>query len=327
MLSQVTLRPGGERLCHVFLAGPHLPIVLLLTYAATSAFSSAYKLFSFIEFFHLGLCALIYFACVYCLPHLRQVQQICGALLAVSAAVSLIALAQMSGTSKEVVSGPFQNHMLLGSFLMLVFPLALSLCLFDRGATPRPDGGEALRKVAVPAVTLLTGAALLIARARSAWLGELASVGILFCLWFVYVRRADISLRTLSRNKHLVVTPVAAVLSVAAFVYFSQMGSPLSHRLHTFSELGADNAFQARLSMWRGARRMISAHPLFGWGIGTYTLHEAGFTHLEGNWAGRKQFSENEIRAERHREPEEPRVVVRRHEERGHAGRPAAISP
>lgn len=292
VLSQATLRPGRERLCHVFLAGPHLPIVLFLTYAAASALGSAYKLFSFIEFFHLGLCVLIYFACVYYLPHLRQVQQVCGALLAVSAAVSLIALAQMADTSQEAVTGPFLNHLMLGSFLMLVFPLALSFCLLDRGEPLRSDWGETLRKVTVPAITLLTGAALLIARARSAWLGEVVSLVILSCLRFAYMRRADISLRMLSRNKHLVVTPIAIVVSVTAFVYFSQaggslsqVGGSLSHRLHTFSELGTDNAFQARLYMWRGARQMIAAHPFFGWGIGTYTLHEPGFTHLNGNWA------------------------------------------
>lgn len=280
VLSQATLPIGNEglrRFFQFFRAGPHLPICLFLTYGAVSALRSDYRLFSLIDFFHLALCALIYYACVYRLSRLRLLEHLCTALLLAAAAASLLALAQMANTGQQVVSGPFQNHMLLGSFLMLLLPLALSLCLLQRAAP--------LRKMGTQAVALLIGAALLAARARSAWVGELVSLVILAGLWFAFVRRAALGREALSKNKHLLVAPLALILSAVTFLYFSQMGDALSHRLHTFSELGTDNAFQARLFMWRGIRHMIAQRPLVGWGIGTYTLHEPGFTHLEGSWA------------------------------------------
>src|SRR5947209_6854347 len=61
VLSQISLRNPGERLKKIVLAGPNLPILLLVGFAAISCAYSPFKSFSSAEFLRIGFCALLYF--------------------------------------------------------------------------------------------------------------------------------------------------------------------------------------------------------------------------------------------------------------------------
>ncbi len=150
---------------------------------------------------------------------------------------------------------------------MILLPPALALAL--------GQSGKEKTRVAVQAVTILLGGALLLSRTRSAWVGAVVA---LFSLCLLSAHHAPIRLN--KRSTCLIVSPL--VIVAVAFTLLIVMGriAPLvSKRAGTFARVLDDTSFSDRLHMWRSAARMASERPLTGWGLGVWPVIQGRWTH------------------------------------------------
>ncbi len=136
------------------------------------------------------------------------------------------------------VVGPFDNPNVFGEYLIMLLPLAISLILARRGA----------QRLIGAAVTLAAGAALVYTWSRGAWLGAMASVGLLLVLYHAVLLR-------------LVVPAIVALPFVAA-----ALPSAIVSRLTSIGNL-ADTSTAYRVSIWTASVNMLK--DIFRSGIGT----------------------------------------------------------
>lgn len=136
------------------------------------------------------------------------------------------------------VVGPFDNPNVFGEYLIMLLPLAVALVLARRGAQ---------RLIGI-AVTLAAGAALVYTWSRGAWLGAMASIGLLLVLYHAVLLR-------------LVVPAIAALPFVAA-----ALPSAIVSRLTSIGNL-ADTSTAYRVSIWTASVNMLK--DIFESGIGT----------------------------------------------------------
>lgn len=136
------------------------------------------------------------------------------------------------------VVGPFDNPNVFGEYLIMLLPLAVALVLTRRGAQ---------RLIGI-AVTLAAGAALVYTWSRGAWLGAMASIGLLLVLYHAVLLR-------------LVVPAIVALPFVAA-----ALPSAIVSRLTSIGNL-ADTSTAYRVSIWTASVNMLK--DIFESGIGT----------------------------------------------------------
>ena len=136
------------------------------------------------------------------------------------------------------VVGPFDNPNVFGEYLIMLLPLAVALVLTRRGAQ---------RLIGI-AVTLAAGAALVYTWSRGAWLGAMASIGLLLVLYHAVLLR-------------LVVPAIVALPFVAA-----ALPSAIISRLTSIGNL-ADTSTAYRVSIWTASVNMLK--DIFESGIGT----------------------------------------------------------
>lgn len=278
VLARVNMAGAGVRLKANITTGPNLPLTALLVVSAISCAFSPYKAFSLMEMMRVGFCALLYFVMVYYLRGKGALQALTDGLLLITAVVSLVGFAQMGAGARNAVDSTFGSHELLGSFLLLMLPMALALGLTERG--------DDKRQLAAQVVSLLAGACLLMARTRSAWVGGVVSLIALSAMAARYAPVLDEKragqrsmLQSLRQRKHLIVVPLLVLGgALGLVVLLSQTGTDLQKRAATLARVGVDDSFQARMNMWQGTLHMAEEKPLLGWGLGTYPVREESFT-------------------------------------------------
>jgi len=165
------------------------------------------------------------------------------------------------------VVGPYQDHQLYGSALLVLLPTVVALAL---------TGRDALWRLGAQAVAASVLVCLLLSQTRSAWAGLLAAALVFGWLWLKQSRG--------ERRRKAIPAACAAALLVAAMSVWavtapSELRAPLASRTATFSNLSSDQSWQARLTTWRGAVRMATAFPLTGCGLGRYTGMQWNWTH------------------------------------------------
>ena len=172
-----------------------------------------------------------------------------------------------TNTHTDEVTSVFGNHEQFGSLLALLFPPALALAL-DRERPPR-------ELLFAQGAALVLGAALLLARTRSAWAG--AAVG---CLLLSLLALRYTPLRLNKSNKALLIGPaLIVVLAFAGLLTFSELAPLVSTRAATLSHALDDTSLSDRLHRWRSACRMASEKPLTGWGLGAWPVMQGRWTH------------------------------------------------
>lgn len=258
--------PASGRLPASVLRGPNLWLAALLAWSVWSAAHAPYWAFALAEFLRLALGVGVYFAAGYALrPAEVRLLPLC--LIGFGAAVGLAELGQFGqalDASGIPVNSIFGNREQLGSFLTLLLAPALALSLDRRRPALTAQGAAAL-----------LGAALLLARTRSAWAGAAASVLLLAALSGRYS-----SVRLTRRNRTLVVGPaLLVVLGFGGLLAFSELAPLVSTRAATLSHALDDTSFSDRLHRWRSACRMASEQPVTGWGLGTWPVVQGRWTH------------------------------------------------
>ncbi len=165
------------------------------------------------------------------------------------------------------VVGPYQDHQLYGSALLVLLPTAAALALTGRDIRWR-IGGQAIAAAVV--------VCLLLSQTRSAWAGLAASALIFGGLWLKQSRGPQ------SRPVTAAACTAALLLgamSVWAVTAQNDLQAPLASRVSTLSRLSTDQSWQARLAAWHGAAQMTAASPLTGCGLGRYPGAQWAWTH------------------------------------------------
>ena len=262
--------PAPGRLSLGTLRGPSLWLVELLAWSGLSAALAPYPAFAVAELLRLALGAGVYFVAAYVLrPHEARLLPLL--LLGLGAAVGAYGLVQFGAEgnlSTEVITSLFGNHEQLGSFLVLLLPLGLALAL-DR------DQDSKKRLLFAQGAALVIGAALLLARTRSAWFG--AAAGLLL-LTFLTLRYSSVRL-TRSNRARLIGPALLLVLAFGGLLAFGELAPLVSHRAATLAHAGDDTSLADRLHRWRSACRMASERPVTGWGLGAWPVMQGRWTH------------------------------------------------
>ncbi len=279
-VSQMTLEAGKLR--KALTSGPNGALALLALLSLISCAFSPYKAFSWMETMRVGFGILLYFVMVYHLRGKDQLQTLTDGLLLVTGVVSLLGFAQMGTDMLRVSSdnrmqGTFGSHELLGSFLMLMLPLALALGLTERG--------DAKRQLFAQVVALLAAGCLLMAKARFAWAGSAVSLIALSLLGLRYNMvsknaqpNTSHMLSQIRQRKHTVVGPLLILIGALALLTVqSQSVGGLQKWAATIPH--TEN-FATRILQWRGTVHMIESKPVFGWGIGVYPVRQSEFTGM-----------------------------------------------
>ena len=154
--------------------------------------------------------------------------------------------------------GPYHDHQLYGSVLVLLLPFC-AVSALSASSAPWRWGSLA----AGAAGTLC----LLLSQTRSAWAGLAAALLVLGWLWLS---------RPASRPPRLRVALIPLTVLLFGLLGAWLLAGPTSqqtamtHRAATLTALSQDGSWQSRLELWRGTARMIAAHPALGIGLGRY---------------------------------------------------------
>lgn len=187
-------------------------------------------------------------------------------LLALSAGVLAVWGLHQAALGMNGITGPFRDHQLYGTALLILLPLALALSV----RSPRAPRQAWAAQVIVLAVV----AGLAFSQTRSAWIG--AAVGLLVFAW--------LWLWTARPPRRVLLLPVLLSLGVvgafALIVETTELQKPLVLRMQTLQTFSRDTSWQARLIAWRGAGRMAAQSPWVGVGLGRYPDRQRAFTHV-----------------------------------------------
>ncbi len=173
-------------------------------------------------------------------------------------AVALLGIADGLSPGGGGLTGPYQDHQLYGSVLLLLLPPVVAVALTARDERWRLGG------VGVAGMGALC---LALSQTRSAWAGALAGALVFGSLWLLRSghRRRD------GRSVLVMGAALAgAVLALWLLLAPPDLRAPLASRVGTLSQLNADESWQTRLTVWRGAARLAAAHPAGGIGLGRY---------------------------------------------------------
>lgn len=197
---------------------------------------------------------------------LRHTKSALRFVLLLAGALALLGIGDGFQPARGGLSGPYQEHQLYGSVLLILLPPTLARALTERDLRWRLSG------VAAGGMGTLC---LFLSQTRSAWIGASAAALVFGGLWLLrFCQRRD-------RRKVCLSAAflVGAVLVVWLLTAPANLSAPLTNRVGTLSVLGSDGSWQARLTLWRGASRLVAAHPLSGIGLGRYPGAQWVWTH------------------------------------------------
>jgi len=204
---------------------------------------------------------------------LRRTETAGQVLVSLTAGMALLGILGSTSAAGDLL-GPYRDHQLYGSVLLLLLPFCAATGLSAKSAPWRWGALAALT-----AGTLC----LFLSETRSAWIGFGVSALVF----------GGLSLRQLAPRplrdflpKRTVFIPL--VLLGCGLVGAWLVTSPdtqkaaLSARAATLGTLGHDESWQSRLDLWRGTARLVAAQPAFGLGLGRYPGSEWAWTRTGG---------------------------------------------
>jgi len=189
---------------------------------------------------------------------LRHTRHAARIVVVLAGMVALLGIADGPHPEAGGLVGPYTDHQLYGSVLLILLPPAVAVALAAREGRWR-----------LGAVAAAGGGALCLAlsQTRSAWAGALAAALVFGLLWLLRPGRR----RRRGRSILMAAAVLAgAVLTVWLLLAPPDLRAPLAARAGSLSRLGADGSWQGRVTVWKGAARLAAAHPLCGLGLGRY---------------------------------------------------------
>jgi len=163
--------------------------------------------------------------------------------------------------------GPYHDHQLYGSVLLLLLPFAAASSLSAKS--------QSWRWGALAALTAGT-LCLLLSQTRSAWIGLAAASAVFGWLWLSRPANRP-------RQWRVVLVPLALLLLGLLCAWLLAGPAPqqeaMTRRAATLTTLSQDESWQSRLGLWRGTAKMVAASPALGLGLGRYPGSQWRWTH------------------------------------------------
>lgn len=199
---------------------------------------------------------------------LRHTRHAARIVVMLAGVVALLGIADGPHPEAGGLIGPYTDHQLYGSVLLILLPPTVAAALAAREGRWR-----------LGAVAAAGGGALCLAlsQTRSAWAGASVAALVFGLLWLLRPGRR----RRRGRGILMVAAALAgAVLAVWLLLAPPDLRAPLAARAGTLSRLGMDGSWQSRITVWRGAGRLAVAHPLCGIGLGRYPGAQWAWTQV-----------------------------------------------
>lgn len=156
------------------------------------------------------------------------------------------------------VVGPYQDHQLYGSALLILLPVPVALALSAR---------EAAWRRGATAIAAACAVCLVLSQTRSAWAGAIAAALVFTGLWLYRSGQTW-------RQGRLTGAATLVLLGGLALLWTltgpAELRGLVTQRAATLSALRTDASWQTRLTSWRGAVQMAELQPLIGYGLGRY---------------------------------------------------------
>lgn len=240
-----------------------LALAVCLTVGALSAAGlfSEYRRMSLESFLYWSGLGLVFFLSAALFNDLKRWRGLAVGLVTLAAAVALWGLlnwlldvrqvwGEAVGLDRGGAHGTFINRNHFAGYLTLLFPFGLVLYLRARSLSG---------KIALAVANCLIAAGVAFSLSRGAWLGLLASVGVMGLL------RLD------QRSRRGRVFWLGVLLFVIIGGVLIQLGlEPLDWRLGQSSTEAQLASIGGRMVIWRSAAAMFLAHPVLGCGPGTF---------------------------------------------------------
>ena len=254
-----------ERVLAFLKTGANVPLLLFVALALFSWVTSPQKALGAQEVLRIGAGALLYFVIGYQFRRSEHLSRLADTILFLSLSVSLIGFYQFSAGDQSRAVGPFSDHQLFGSFLMILLPIVVAVALNEK--SPQ-------RQIVAQIAAVVTASALLLAHSRSAWLGGLAGLGFLSLMALIPLARA----RQLSASKHHIAMPLMLAACVVVFLLLWPQSQDIVDRMGTLKNVSADASYNDRMETSQGALAMMRQRPLTGFGVGAYSYYQQSFT-------------------------------------------------
>jgi len=252
--------------------GPNTPVLLLMGLIAASCAFAPNKFYAIQESLRWGAGVLLFFVVAYQFRQSKHLFLLVDTILFLGITTSFLALGQYLMEPAARGTALFGNQQLLGSFMMILLPVAAVVALTEKTS---PDQTSTRQLVAQFATIMMAGC-LLLAFNRSAWMGSLAGLLVMGALMMMTSAKAKGT--SLRAQKHKLVLPgVMALIAVSFVLLIGLQNGNVVSRAGTLSNVSEVASWQARHQHWQSAVESIKQRPLFGLGIGQYPLNQPGY--------------------------------------------------
>ncbi|MBL7057716.1 glycosyltransferase [Patescibacteria group bacterium] len=228
-----------------------LSLFLLLTFLSLPFSSSL--LVSLVNWFYYLFFGIVYFIFMHLRLRRRYVKILLFALLLISVTLSLVGLDIYLGGSYNRLTSVFYWPNPFASFLLLTTPIGLYFLFVST---------DFFRKILFALLSGINITALILTGSRGAFL-----CGGIVCLFLFVIKK--VNLKNIYFSLVLVTLSIGIFFSVIDFM----KGSKASFIEREESSIGVgDVSANIRLDYWNGAVDIIANYPLFGSGLGTFSL-------------------------------------------------------
>jgi len=244
------------------------PLLLFFSLSLLSLFNSRYRWAGGPEIYRLITYLLLYGVSVNILWDRRNLSRLVFIWLLSTGLVSLIGLYEHFFKGMSPPRSTFGNANFFAAYLVLLFPLTLTLFIssifsgsrlsFNKEGRPEGLRRNWLRISFLATLLLVMTLSLFLASSRGAWLG--LSIGLVFLGWLFSC------LGTGRRRLATRVIPIFLLLLLILTAFFLPR---LLEKKFVREEL-EKGTLGIRVLIWEGTAKMIAAHPLQGSGIGSF---------------------------------------------------------
>lgn len=263
---------SGEQVKTFLKTGPNTPVLLLAGLLVVSCVFAQNTTYGVHEMLRWGAGIMLFFVVAYQFRQSKHLFLLVDAILFLGIAASIFALGQYAVDPASRGTMLFGNQQLLGSFLMILLPVAAVIALAKADSEK-----TSVRQLVAQFATVLMAGCLLLAQTRSAWMGALTGSAVLGVLMVL----ASAKTGSLRSQKHKLVLPgVLATVAVAFFLMIGFGNGSIVDRAGTLSNVSGVTSWQARLQQWQGTVAMIAERPLSGVGVGQYPVLQHNYTAI-----------------------------------------------
>src|SRR5207244_2292570 len=147
--------------------GANAPALMFLLLAVASCFVAPVKAYALQETVRIGAGVLLYLVVAYQFRRSEHLSKLVDTVIFLAIGLALIGFIQYATSTEPFATGPFGDHQLFGSLLIVLLPIVAVIAITEKNTN---------RQLAAQVAAVCTTACLLLTHARSAWMGAAAGL-------------------------------------------------------------------------------------------------------------------------------------------------------